>query len=39
MRCLPDALAEKRYYLPTNQGEEAAFAERLNAIRAWKHQQ
>ncbi len=39
MRCLPDALADRRYYLPTTQGEEAAFAERLNAIRAWKHQQ
>ena len=39
MQCLPDALADRRYYLPTTQGEEAAFAERLNAIRAWKHQQ
>jgi len=36
MQCLPDALAGKRYYLPDGQGEEAAFAERLEAIRAWK---
>ena len=36
MRCLPDALAGRRYYLPTDQGEEAAFAERLEEIRAWK---
>ena len=36
MQCLPDALAGKRYYLPDGQGEEAAFAERLETIRAWK---
>ena len=36
MQCLPDALADKRYYMPTSQGEEAAFAQRLEAIRAWK---
>ena len=36
MQCLPDALADKRYYLPTNQGEEAGFAQKLEAIRAWK---
>ena len=36
MRCLPEALADKRYYLPTSQGEEVQFAQRLEAIRAWK---
>ena len=36
MQCLPDALADKRYYLPTNQGEEVAFGQKLEAIRAWK---
>jgi putative ATPase len=36
MQCLPDSLAGKRYYLPDGQGEEADFAERLEAIRAWK---
>jgi putative ATPase len=39
MQCLPDALADKRYYLPTNQGEEADFAQKLEAIRAWKDDQ
>ncbi len=36
MRCLPDSLADRRYYLPTRQGEEADLSERLEAIRAWK---
>ena len=36
MQCLPEGLAQKRYYLPDGQGEEAAFRERLEAIRAWK---
>ena len=39
MQCLPDALADKHYYLPTNQGEEADFAQKLEAIRAWKDDQ
>ena len=39
MQCLPDALADKRYYLPTSQGEEVSFAQRLEAIRAWKDDQ
>jgi putative ATPase len=30
---LPDALADKRYYRPTQNGEEAAIAARLNAVR------
>ena len=36
MRCLPDTLADRRYYMPTRQGEERAIAERLEEIRAWK---
>ena len=36
MTCLPDSLAGKRYYAPTRQGEEAAFADRLEEIVAWK---
>ena len=36
MRCLPDSLADKRYYLPTVQGREAAVKERLEEILEWK---
>ena len=36
MSCLPESLAEKRYYRPDGQGEEAALAERLEEIRRWK---
>lgn len=36
MQCLPDELRDRRYYLPTDQGVEAAVKARLEAIRAWK---
>ena len=36
MTCLPESMAGKRYYIPTDQGEEAAFARRLGEIKAWK---
>lgn len=36
MQCLPDALADRRYYCPTEQGAEAEVKARLEAIRAWK---
>ncbi len=36
MTCLPDSMADKRYYLPTDQGEEAAFKRRFEQIDAWK---
>ncbi len=36
MQCLPDALAGRRYYRPTDQGRERAVAERLEQILAWK---
>ncbi|WP_322173455.1 replication-associated recombination protein A [Acutalibacter caecimuris] len=36
MQCLPDALKDKRYYVPTNQGSEARHGERLRQIEEWK---
>ncbi|WP_075719146.1 replication-associated recombination protein A [Roseburia sp. 499] len=36
MQCLPDALAERRYYRPTSQGAERQVKERLEEIREWK---
>jgi putative ATPase len=36
MQCLPDALKDRRYYLPTEQGREAKVKEKLDAILAWK---
>ena len=34
MQCLPDSLAGKKYYLPTEQGLEAKFKARLEQIKA-----
>ena len=39
MECLPDSLAGKRYYLPTDQGSEQRVAQRLQQIQAWKQQE
>ena len=36
MQCLPDSLLGREYYLPTDQGTEAKFKERLNQIKQWK---
>ena len=36
MQCLPDALKDRRYYLPTEQGREKAIKEKLEAILKWK---
>lgn len=36
MQCLPDALADREYYRPTEQGLEARFKERLEQIKTWK---
>lgn len=36
MQCLPDSLAGKEYYIPTNQGLEERFAARLAEIKEWK---
>ena len=38
MQCLPDSLADREYYLPTEQGTEAKFQERLRQIKEWKKQ-
>lgn len=37
MQCLPDALKDRRYYQPTQQGREKAVKERLDYILAWKN--
>ena len=39
MECLPESLAGKRYYLPTDQGSEQRVAQRLQQIQAWKQQE
>lgn len=36
MPCLPDTLADRRYYRPNNQGREKAVGERLERIIEWK---
>ena len=36
MTCLPDSLADKEYYHPTNQGSEAKVALRYQQIKEWK---
>ncbi len=36
MQCLPDSLAGKKYYVPTRQGSEARFADRLAQIEVWR---
>lgn len=38
MQCLPDALADRRYYLPGTQGQEGQVKERLEEILRWKQQ-
>lgn len=38
MQCLPDALADRRYYLPGTQGREEQVKERLEEILRWKRQ-
>ena len=36
MTCLPESLAGKQYYRPTEQGSEAKVKQRLMQIKAWK---
>ncbi|MBR1780944.1 MAG: replication-associated recombination protein A, partial [Oscillospiraceae bacterium] len=38
MQCLPDALADRVYYRPTEQGLEGRFKTRLEQIKAWKRE-
>ena len=39
MRCLPDSLLGRTYYVPTEQGLEARCKQRLESIKAWKRTQ
>ncbi len=36
MTCLPDALRDREYYVPTEQGLEGRYKERLESIKKWK---
>ena len=36
MQCLPDSLADRKYYVPTESGVEARYKERLEAIERWR---
>ena len=36
MQCLPDQLKDRKFYHPTEQGQEARYKERLEQILAWK---
>ncbi|WP_087066578.1 replication-associated recombination protein A [Intestinibacillus massiliensis] len=38
MQCLPDSLAGREYYRPTDQGKEARVRERMRQIAAWRAQ-
>ncbi len=38
MQCLPDALKDRVYYEPTQQGQEAEVKKRLQEIKDWKNQ-
>lgn len=38
MQCLPDSLLGTAYYVPTDQGRESAYQERLQQIKNWKEQ-
>lgn len=38
MTCLPESMAGKEYYLPTEQGEERDFGRRLKEIEEWKRE-
>ena len=36
MQCLPDSLAGKEYYIPTEQGLEAKYKDKLEKVKEWK---
>ena len=38
MQCLPDSLADRKYYQPGEQGREARVRERMEQIEAWKRE-
>ena len=37
MQCLPDSLAGRKYYRPTEEGKEAEVKEKLEKIKEWKN--
>lgn len=39
LQCLPDSLAGREYYRPTEQGVEGRFKDRLSQIKEWKEKQ
>ena len=39
MQCLPDSLADRKYYEPTTQGVEARVKERMDQIEEWRKKQ
>ena len=38
MQCMPDSLRDREYYVPTEQGLEARYKARLEAIKRWKEE-
>jgi len=36
MQCMPDSLLDRKYYRPTNQGQESKVKERMDQIETWK---
>ena len=36
LQCLPDSLLGREYYIPTDQGFEVRYGERLKAIKEWR---
>ena len=38
MHCLPEDLMDRNYYVPTNEGIESRYAQRLSEIKAWKRE-
>ena len=36
MQCLPDSLKDRKYYIPTQQGQETRVKERMSQIEQWK---
>ena len=39
MQCLPDSLVGKRYYHPTEEGQEQQVKEKLEKILRWKNEE
>ena len=36
MQCMPDSLRDRRYYVPTEEGNEKAAKKRLEEVKAWR---